>query len=122
MPSFEELEEYKTYLRRGNLTWEGSRMMLPEHKVRILDSNERDKRVEKHELDPDELQEIGYVVMDALNYTKKVQINYWDDWAYHEILCFILSVSRDQKQIKVENENGDIDYIQVECLRTVLLL
>lgn len=81
MPSFEEFEEYKTYLRRGNLTWAGSKMMLPEYKAQILESNERDKRIEKHELDPDELQEIGYVAMDALNYTKNVQIDYWRDWA-----------------------------------------
>ncbi|MBM0064910.1 YolD-like family protein [Alkalicoccobacillus gibsonii] len=122
MPSFEELEEYKTFLRRGNLTWEGSRMMLPEHKPRILESNERDKWIEKHELDQDELQEIGYVVMDALNHTHSVAINYWHDWNYHEISCYILNVSRDQKQIKIELSNGEIDYIQVNFLRSVVIL
>lgn len=122
MPSFEELEEYKTYLRRGNLTWEGSRMMLPEHKARILESNERDKRVEMHELDPDELQEIGYVVMDALNHTKCVAVNYWRNWRYHDVVGCIVNVARDQKQIKVETDSGEVEYIEVECLRSVSII
>ncbi|MFK3938956.1 YolD-like family protein [Alkalihalobacillus sp. NPDC078783] len=122
MPSFEEIEEYKTYLRRGNLTWEGSRMMLPEHKEAIRLSNERDYRKEKHELDPNELQEIGYVVMDALNHTKSVVINYWRDWEYHNVVCCIGSVSRDQKQIKVEMDDGEIEYIAVDCLRSIQVI
>ncbi|WYP28173.1 YolD-like family protein [Alkalihalobacillus sp. FSL W8-0930] len=117
MPSFEELEEYKTFLRRGNLTWEGSRMMLPEHKERIRLSNERDFRVEKHELDPDELERIGQVVMDSLHYTKWVKVTYWEQWAYHEAIGIIAQVSKDQKQVKLELENGEVMYITVDCLR-----
>ncbi|MEY8750768.1 YolD-like family protein [Alkalicoccobacillus gibsonii] len=122
MPSFEELEEYKTFLRRGNLTWEGSRMMLPEHKEQIRISNERDYRKEKHELAPDELEQIGLVVMDALNHTHSVAINYWHDWDYHDVICYIVSVAKDQKQIKVELDNGECDYIQVDCLRSISII
>lgn len=122
MPSFEELEEYKTFLRRGNLTWEGSRMMLPEHKERIRQSNERDFRLEKHELDPDELERLGQVVMDSLHYTKSVSITYWHQWAYHEVTGIIAQVSKDQKQVKLELENGDVLYIAVDCLRWVELV
>ncbi|MFK3937875.1 YolD-like family protein [Alkalihalobacillus sp. NPDC078783] len=122
MPSFEELEEYKTFLRRGNLTWEGSRMMLPEHKERIRQSNERDYRVEKHELDPDELERIGQVVMDSLQYTKWVKVTYWEQWAHHEVTGIIAQVSKDQKQVNLELENGDLMYIAVDCLRSVELV
>ncbi|MCM2675559.1 YolD-like family protein [Alkalicoccobacillus plakortidis] len=122
MPSFEEMEDHKTNLRRGNLLWEGSRMMLPEHKAAIREHNEKEKRIEKHELDPDELQEIGYVVMDALKHTHNVVINYWDHWAYHDVVGMIANVSKDQKQIKLETDDGEFFYIEVDCLRSVVIL
>ncbi|TSB44919.1 YolD-like family protein [Alkalicoccobacillus porphyridii] len=52
-----EMDKYKAdhelYLRRENLTWEGSLMMLPEHKAAIRAADAEEKKVDKHILDPD---------------------------------------------------------------------
>ncbi len=97
-------------------------MMLPEHKEQIRQSNEKDHRIEKHELDPDELERLGQVVMDSLHYTKSVSITYWHQWEYHEVTGIIAQVSKDQKQVKLELENSEVIYIAVDCLRWVELV
>lgn len=119
MASFEDLEEQKTFLRRENLTWEGSRMMLPEHKQAIRLQNELEKKVEKPRLDPDELQEIGYIVMDALEYTKLVCVTYWKDGHYYEQVGYIDQVAPDQSLIRIEDKGGERIYISVKALKSV---
>ncbi|MEK4565174.1 YolD-like family protein [Alkalihalobacillus sp. FSL R5-0424] len=119
MVSFEELEEQKTYLRRENLTWEGSRMMLPEHKQALRLQKEMEKKVEKPSLDPDELQEIGYIVMDALEYTKLVCVTYWKDGHYYEQVGYINKVAADQSHLRIEDKGGEQIYISVKALKSV---
>lgn len=114
--------DFEFHLRRGNKTWEGSRMMLPEHVAAIRAQDEREKRVEKHELDPDELQEIGYTVMDALQHTHSVVINYWHNWTYQDVIGVIADVSKDNKRIKLELDDGEFEYLEVEHLRSVQII
>ncbi|MDQ0206085.1 hypothetical protein J2S05_000859 [Alkalicoccobacillus murimartini] len=57
-----------------------------------------------------------------MNHTHNVVINYWDDWAYNDAVGIIANVSKDQKQIKLETDDGEYVYIEVDCLRSVVIL
>ena len=49
-------------------------MMLPEHVARLRQGKEEQKKIEKHELDEQELIELGYVVMDSLNHELDLRV------------------------------------------------
>lgn len=97
------MRQEELYVRRGNLLWEGSRMMLPEHKQLIIQQLKDDWKVPLHgELDEDQWWEIGEVIMDALNHSTEVNINYWEDGYYKDLVCYIHHVPHDNQSIRVE--------------------
>ncbi|WP_332634679.1 YolD-like family protein [Halalkalibacter flavus] len=49
----------------SNMRWEGSRMMLPEHVEGLQHQKEEKTKVPRHELDEQELQEVGTVIMNS---------------------------------------------------------
>ncbi len=103
----------------SNKKWEGSRMMLPEHVALIRQRKVDQKKVKKHELDEQELEEIGYVVMDALNHTLEVRVIYWDNWAYHEFVGYVDRVDLQLKQIKFVTDDDEYTYVKIDCLKSV---
>lgn len=91
------------YLKRGNLLWEGMRMMLPEHKEQLIILERDEWKVPLHgELDEDQWWEIGLVIMDALKHALKVTLVYWKDGFYIEKECYIYKVDHDNKRIRIE--------------------
>ncbi|MCR1287678.1 YolD-like family protein [Shouchella clausii] len=90
------------YIHRGNLLWEGSRMMLPEHKQAWLELQRREEDVPLHgELDDDEWRELGATIMDALNHTYEVTVTYWDHGRYRQKIGTIDKLDEWNKQIKI---------------------
>ncbi|MBM7837844.1 hypothetical protein JOC54_001075 [Alkalihalobacillus xiaoxiensis] len=97
------MREEELYVRRGNLLWEGSRMMLPEHKEALIKLEASEWKVELHgELDDEQWWEIGEIVLDAFKHTTTVKVNYWDDGFYKDLECYIHKVDNDNKRIRVE--------------------
>ncbi|ALA55225.1 hypothetical protein DB29_0P0013 (plasmid) [Shouchella clausii] len=97
------MDDVKNKLYRGNLLWEGMRMMLPEHKEKLIQQERDDWKVELHgELDVDQWREIGEVVMDALNHTLTVRLTYWQDGYYVERECYIYKVDDIGKRVRIE--------------------
>ncbi len=94
-------------------------MMLPEHVTKLRQRTSEQKKIAKHELDEQELQEIGYVVMDALNHTLEVRVIYWADWAYNELVGYIAKVDLQLKSVRFEKEDGDIEIVPIDCIKSV---
>ncbi len=97
------MDDVKKEIWRGNLLWEGSRMMLPEHKQAWIEMQKEENKVELHgELDDDQWREIGEVIMDALNHTLVVRLTYWQDGYYINKDCHIYKVDELNKKIRIE--------------------
>lgn len=107
------------YLKRGNLLWEGSRMMLPEHKQAIRAQNEQEKRVDPPLLDQQELEELGIVAMESLSYTIPVHIVYWEDGFYRKIIAAVERVDQQQKRITCR-ESAEVSItIEISRLKSI---
>ena len=102
----------------SNLRWESSRMMLPEHIERIRQRKEEQKKVEKPELDEQELIELGYVVMDSLNHELDVRVVYWEEGFYKEVFAVVDRVDMQTKRMKLRMDEGFI-CIDIACLKSV---
>jgi hypothetical protein len=102
----------------SNMRWEGSRMMLPEHVEALKKLKEDNKKIPKHELDEQELEEIGIVVMDSLNHELEVLVTYWKDGFYHELVGTIDKVDMQTKRIKLRM-GDEYEYINIDCLKSV---
>ena len=102
----------------SNMRWESSRMMLPEHVARLRQRKEEQKKVEKHELDDQELIELGYVVMDSLNHELDVRVIYWENGFYKEVYGVVDRVDMQLKYIKLRIDEEFI-YIKIDCLKSV---
>ncbi|WP_227939481.1 YolD-like family protein [Alkalihalobacillus deserti] len=106
------------HLDRGNLLWESSRMFLPEHKQALLLRKEELKKIEKPELDEQELQEIGIIVLDSLKHELNVKITYWSEGFFHELIGIIDKVDLHLKRIKIRMDE-EIDFVAIDCLKSV---
>ncbi|WP_052144704.1 YolD-like family protein [Halalkalibacter okhensis] len=107
------------YLHRGNLLWESSRMFLPEHKEALLERRLDLQKVGKPELDEQELEEIGIIVTDSLKHELDVQIIYWEDGLFHELIGIVDRIDWQCKKIKIRTEDMPT-YIDIDCLKSVI--
>ncbi|WP_413380083.1 YolD-like family protein [Alkalihalobacillus sp. 1P02AB] len=96
------------HLKRGNLLWEGSRMFLPEHKEALLKQKEEEQKVPKPELDEQAFQEIAIVILDALNHTLPVSIDYWTLGKIKQAEGLVNRVHEREQLIYLETANGPI--------------
>jgi hypothetical protein len=69
----------------GNGLWESSRMMLPEHKERILEVNHELDRKEKPILDPYKREEINERLSNAYRNGEAVRLVLWDPFENRSI-------------------------------------
>ncbi|MGJ9383019.1 hypothetical protein CR203_18000 [Salipaludibacillus neizhouensis] len=92
------------YIKRGNLMWEGSRMMLPEHIQALRNRNREVTKDPKPNLNDYELTELGFVAMESLNYTIDVRIIYWNNGYDTEISGVIDHIDHQLHQLKISGE------------------
>ncbi|WP_332628876.1 YolD-like family protein [Halalkalibacter flavus] len=109
------------HLHRGNLLWESSRMFLPEHKEALLERRMELNKVAKPELDEQELEEIGIIVTDSLKHELDVQITYWQDGMFYELIGIVDRIDWHCKKIKVK-AGDEPTYIAIDCLKSVVRL
>ncbi|MFC0471893.1 YolD-like family protein [Halalkalibacter kiskunsagensis] len=103
----------------SNMRWEGSRIMLPEHVEALRKLKEEHKKVPKPELEEQELQEIGIVVMDSLNYELQISLSYWNDGFYKDVVGVIDRVDMQSKRIKIRLNDDDFEFVDIDCLKSV---
>jgi hypothetical protein len=100
------------------MRWEGSRIMLPEHVEELRKRKADQKKLPKHELDEQELQEIGIVIMDSLNHELEVVVSYWNNGFYRELIGIVDKVDMQTNRIKLRI-NDYFEYIDIDCLKNV---
>ncbi|GAE32463.1 YolD-like family protein [Halalkalibacter hemicellulosilyticus] len=104
-------------LQRGNKLWE-MKFVLPEHTAALKQWREAQDKISKPTLDEQELMEIGHVVMDSLKHELEVNVIYWEDGDFCEVVGVVERVDRYEKYIKLRTED-DILTIKVDCLMSV---
>lgn len=102
------------YIKRGNLMWEGSRMMLPEHIQALRHRKKEVIKDPKPQLDDHELTELGIVAMESLNYTLDVRIIYWNDGYDTEITGVIDHINHQFNKFKISGE-----WIKIKDLKSM---
>ncbi|TSB45326.1 YolD-like family protein [Alkalicoccobacillus porphyridii] len=107
------------YLRRENLLWEGSRMMLPEHKQAIRAQNEYEKRVNPPLLDEQELEELGIVAMESLSYSLPIHVEYWEDGYYKKLIAVVERVNEQSKQVSFREGPESIVTVEIQKLKSI---
>ncbi|MBS4190806.1 YolD-like family protein [Bacillus sp. FJAT-49705] len=90
---------------RGIKKWQG--FFMPEHIGKLKEYDRNEKKKKKPELDEQELEEIGIMVMDSLNYTLPIKITTWQDcyFKFHEGI--ISKVDHLMKYMILDTNNGN---------------
>lgn len=95
---------FEKELHRGNLMWEGSRMLLPEH-VEAMEAYHRDKlKVPEPNPTPEDLHEMGIIAMESLNYELPIKVSYWKDGFIVEEVGIIEGVDEITKKARFKGE------------------
>lgn len=86
----------------GNGLWESSRMMLPEHKSRIIrDERETARRV-KPVLDPQRLEELERLLAQSLREHVKITVVLFDPFDDERLSGFVTSIHAHSREIKLQ--------------------
>lgn len=102
------------YIKRGNLMWEGSRMMLPEH-IQALRAQKKDLMKDpKPQLNEYELTEIGTIAMESLRYNLDTRILYWNDGYDKEVTGVVECIDNQLKQLQIAGQ-----WIKIEKLKWI---
>ncbi|EXX85879.1 YolD-like protein [Paenibacillus darwinianus] len=78
----------------SNLLWEGSRMMLPEHKERHVRHRQGLTRRERAELDESEWERIGRMMADSVQQGISLRIALFDAYEDREVIGVVDRVDR----------------------------
>ncbi|OMD87852.1 MULTISPECIES: YolD-like family protein [Paenibacillus] len=97
----------------GNGLWEGSRMIMPEHKARILDDALNEETREKPDLDPQALVEISQVLAQSLEDCSPITITLFGEYKDRSIHGIVMRVDWQLKQIKFHHDD-DWEWIKLD--------
>lgn len=104
----------------GNGLWESSRMMLPQHKERIIEHNKQHKKKSKPIIHEDEWDTITQNINLSLNYNENVIIELFGEYENRSIEGRVTSVSSFGKKLKIESLTG-FEWVDFDELVSVKL-
>lgn len=104
----------------ANGIWESSRMMLPQHKERIIEHRSRDNDLTKPLLHEDELEIIYQNIGVSYRYTEEAEFEVFDSNAIRLVCGIISNINEIGKKIRVEWED-DYEWIDIPKLIAVRL-
>lgn len=93
------------HLRRGNLLWEGSRMMLPEHKERLLSHRRQLGSRARPELDEQQLQEFSQTLALAMQEELRVAVRLYAPTGDEPFEGRIIALSAVRRAVKLRRED-----------------
>lgn len=100
---------------RGAKKWESS-FMLPEHVKMLSDLWEEEKLVEKPLLDEQAFEQIGIIIRDSLDYTLDIKLTYWKNGRFEEVSGIVGRVDMQLKQVRIDLEDDDKEYIMLDSI------
>lgn len=90
----------------GNGIWESSRMMLPQHRERIIDNQKIPLRKTKPIIHADEWEIITQNINLSLSEQEQVTVTIFGEFENSEVSGVVKNVSPIQKKLKLENDEG----------------
>lgn len=108
-------------LRRGNLLWESSRMVLPEHRERMLERRKNLKRKAKPILDEQRLKELSETVSEAVVRRLKVSVTVYDPFGEFTVTGEIVNIDPQLRRIKLA-DGGNVSWIPLEDIMDVSIV
>lgn len=110
-------------LNRGNKLFEGSRMVLPEHRKSIRDRSwEQDHLVEPPILDEQQLEELQYTIVTAIEEERKVEIFYHINRQRFSRIGVIEGMDVYAKMLKVKERDGSKALVSFQTIASVSML
>jgi hypothetical protein len=89
---------------RGKIKWQPAHFM-PEHRKMLNQLTIDGKKQKKPQLDEQEFEEIGIIVMDSLNYSLPVKVTIWENGFFHVVVGIVDKVDLLMKYILFECDN-----------------
>jgi hypothetical protein len=93
-------------MKRGNLLWEGSRMMLPEHRESLIKHREQERLRSRAELNIDQLELLAYELMSAYQEGYPARITEFHACGDIQHTGRITKIDQVLRRIKIEQEDG----------------
>jgi hypothetical protein len=93
--------------------WDCSRMMLPEHKIRIISDERAQSLRSKPVLDSQEWELIDHLFSYSKRYNERITITLFDPGQDINVRGVVLAVDRQLRQIKFKMEN-DYNWIKID--------
>lgn len=91
-----------------NLLWESSRMMLPEHKERIVGHRESLKRKARPVLDEQEMEELALRIGESLEAGRPVTLKLYGELADREVTGVVTKIDPQAGRIRLRTAQGDV--------------
>lgn len=95
------------HLKRGNLLWEGSRMVLPEHREALLDRQRDRNKHDMPELDPDQQALIDQAIAMSLQTKSEITLTVYDPEKDRRVTGYVVRVDQYRGRVLVQREDGD---------------
>ncbi|UTR07265.1 YolD-like family protein [Alkalihalobacillus sp. LMS6] len=113
------MRKEELFVKRGNLLWEGSRMMLPEHKESWLKLQQEESYIPLHELlSEDSWQELGETILEAMNEQHCVTVTIWNEGRYLPLDGVITKYDDLNKRIKLLFDD-DYEWLNLRMIKDV---
>lgn len=97
----------------ANGLWEGSRMIMPEHKTRILDDAQNEKVRSKPELDPQALEEIQQILAQSMEDHSPITLTLFDAYEDKSVHGIVMRVDQQIRQVKFRHDDEG-DWIKLD--------
>lgn len=97
----------------GNGLWESSRMMLPEHAIRIIQDEHEQLRKVKPEIDPQEWELIDLALYHSMEDHAPVNLELFDPFNERIAKGIVMQVDLQLKRIKLRWSDEDWDWIEM---------
>ncbi|MBU9714411.1 YolD-like family protein [Evansella tamaricis] len=103
---------------RGVIKW--TAMMLPEHVKMLRDFDYKQRQQPKPTLDEQKLEEYEYIICEAMENNTELTFKYWKNGFYEEFTGSIYYIDHVTKRLHVKDKNEDIEYIQIDCINSII--
>jgi hypothetical protein len=104
----------KNKLTKGsNLLWEGSRIILPEHREGIIKQRINLMKRNKPALDEQKIEEFAYIIQESLLENRTVKVLVFGDFGDIEYKGVVTKVDQQYRKMKLENSD-DCEWIKLD--------
>ncbi|KAB2335104.1 YolD-like family protein [Bacillus mesophilum] len=97
---------------RGLKKWQG--FFMHEHTGLLKTTAKEEEKQDKPQLDEQELEEIGIIVMESLNYTLEIKITVWQEGYFNDHIGIVGKVDYLMKYIILEKDDDNIRIMIVD--------